>query len=165
MITVSSLRSRPSPCKNDKAARKEGFAVLDLTEAEQGLCPRGTIHERIASISASKIHWRGCPRSRPPRDGTTLNQFIVSAVAEKLAVLKTADCFAGARSQEKVRLDFIDRRPVHGPWADAMTATGTRVRSFPRVRCGRSDSRTKPWEAAPSNAHHAAASCRPRRQP
>jgi len=28
-------------------------------------------------------------------DGTTLNQFIVSAVAEKLAVLKTADYFAG----------------------------------------------------------------------
>ncbi len=27
-------------------------------------------------------------------DGTTLNQFIVSAVAEKLAVLKTADYFA-----------------------------------------------------------------------
>ena len=28
-------------------------------------------------------------------DGTTLNQFIVSAVAEKLAVLKMADYFAG----------------------------------------------------------------------
>ena len=28
------------------------------------------------------------------QDGTTLNQFIVSAVAEKLAVLKTADYFA-----------------------------------------------------------------------
>lgn len=27
-------------------------------------------------------------------DGTTLNQFIVSAVAEKLSALKTADCFA-----------------------------------------------------------------------
>jgi transposase len=25
--------------------------------------------------------------------------------------------------------------------------------------------RTKPWEAGPSNAHHAAASCQPRRQP
>ncbi len=39
--------------------------------------------------------------SRPPsveavtrEDGTTLNQFIVSAVAEKLAALKTADYFA-----------------------------------------------------------------------
>jgi hypothetical protein len=35
-------------------------------------------------------------------DGTTLNQFIVSAVAEKLAVLKTADYFAGRAT----RADF-----------------------------------------------------------
>jgi hypothetical protein len=35
-------------------------------------------------------------------DGTTLNQFIVSAVAEKLAVLKTADYFA----RRATRADF-----------------------------------------------------------
>jgi hypothetical protein len=35
-------------------------------------------------------------------DGTTLNQFIVSAVAEKLAVLKTADYFA----KRAARADF-----------------------------------------------------------
>jgi uncharacterized protein (DUF1778 family) len=35
-------------------------------------------------------------------DGTTLNQFIVSAVAEKLAALKTADYFA----KRAVRADF-----------------------------------------------------------
>jgi hypothetical protein len=35
-------------------------------------------------------------------DGTTLNQFIVSAVAEKLAVLKTADYFA----KRATRADF-----------------------------------------------------------
>lgn len=32
-------------------------------------------------------------------DGTTLNQFIVSAVAEKLSVLKTADYFADRASR------------------------------------------------------------------
>ena len=35
-------------------------------------------------------------------DGTTLNQFIVTAVAEKLAVLKTADYFA----RRATRADF-----------------------------------------------------------
>src|ERR1700739_2123767 len=35
-------------------------------------------------------------------DGTTLNQFIVSAVAEKLAALKTADYFA----KRAIRADF-----------------------------------------------------------
>ena len=35
-------------------------------------------------------------------DGTTLNQFIVSAAAEKLAVLKTADYFA----KRSARADF-----------------------------------------------------------
>lgn len=35
-------------------------------------------------------------------DGTTLNQFIVSAVAEKLAVLKSADYFA----KRAARADF-----------------------------------------------------------
>jgi hypothetical protein len=35
-------------------------------------------------------------------DGTTLNQFIVSAVAEKLAALKTADYFA----ERAARADF-----------------------------------------------------------
>jgi len=40
-------------------------------------------------------------------DGTTLNQFIVSAVAEKLAALKTADYF----TKRAARADFaaIDR--------------------------------------------------------
>ena len=47
-------------------------------------------------------------------DGTTLNQFIVSAIAEKLAALKTADYFA----KRAVRADFraFDRlmRPRRG---------------------------------------------------
>jgi hypothetical protein len=36
-------------------------------------------------------------------DGTTLNQFIVTAVAEKLAALKTADYFA----RRAARADFV----------------------------------------------------------
>ena len=44
-------------------------------------------------------------------DGTTLNQFIVSAVAEKLAVLKTADYFAGrARRSDFADLDRLMRK-------------------------------------------------------
>ena len=44
-------------------------------------------------------------------DGTTLNQFIVTAVAEKLAVLKTADYFAGrARRADFAGFDRLIRR-------------------------------------------------------
>ena len=44
-------------------------------------------------------------------DGTTLNQFIVTAVAEKLAVLKTADYFAGrARRADLSGFDRLMRR-------------------------------------------------------
>src|SRR5438105_15214338 len=45
-------------------------------------------------------------------DGTTLNQFIVSAVAEKLAALKTADYFAkrAARADFAV-FDRLMRKP------------------------------------------------------
>jgi hypothetical protein len=35
-------------------------------------------------------------------DGTTLNQFIVSAVAEKLSALKTADYFTGRAAQADI---------------------------------------------------------------
>jgi len=45
------------------------------------------------------------------QDGTTLSQFIVSAVAEKLAVLKTADYFAGrARRADFAGFDRLMRR-------------------------------------------------------
>jgi uncharacterized protein (DUF1778 family) len=44
-------------------------------------------------------------------DGTTLNQFIVSAVAEKLAVLKTAEYFAGRAARANfARFDRLMRR-------------------------------------------------------
>ena len=44
-------------------------------------------------------------------DGTTLNQFIVSAVAEKLAVLKTADYFANRAARADFRaFDRLMRR-------------------------------------------------------
>ncbi len=44
-------------------------------------------------------------------DGTTLNQFIVSAVAEKLSALKTADYFAGraARADLEAALRILSR--------------------------------------------------------
>ncbi len=44
-------------------------------------------------------------------DGSTLNQFIVSAVAEKLAALKTADYFAerARRGDLQAALDFLSR--------------------------------------------------------
>lgn len=45
-------------------------------------------------------------------DGTTLNQFIVSAVAEKLAAMKTADYFAqrAPRGDMTAALAFLSRK-------------------------------------------------------
>ena len=45
-------------------------------------------------------------------DGTTLNQFIVSAVAEKLAAMKTADDFAqrAQRGDMTAALAFLNRK-------------------------------------------------------
>jgi uncharacterized protein (DUF1778 family) len=58
-------------------------------------------------------------------DGTTLNQFIVSAVAEKLAALTTADYFS-KRAQNAdfaAVLDFLNRPTGHAPQVgDEMSA-------------------------------------------
>ena len=54
------------------------------------------------------------------QDGTTLNQFIVSAVAEKLAVLRTADYFAtrAARADLAGFDRFMGRPGGEAPGAD-----------------------------------------------
>lgn len=53
-------------------------------------------------------------------DGSTLNQFIVSAVAEKLAALSTADFFEGRtrRADTVVALDILNREGGAPPRAD-----------------------------------------------
>jgi hypothetical protein len=53
-------------------------------------------------------------------DGTTLNQFIVSAVAEKLAAMKTADYFAERTKQGDVNaaLKFLSRKGGIAPEDD-----------------------------------------------
>ena len=50
-------------------------------------------------------------------DGTTLNQFIVSAVAEKLAAMKTADYFAqrAQRGDKDAALAFLSRKGGKAP--------------------------------------------------
>ena len=50
-------------------------------------------------------------------DGTTLNQFIVSAVAEKLAAMKTADYFAqrAQRGDVNAALAFLSRPGGQAP--------------------------------------------------
>ena len=50
-------------------------------------------------------------------DGTTLNQFIVSAVAEKLSALKTADYFTGraARADVEAALRILNRPAGEAP--------------------------------------------------
>jgi hypothetical protein len=50
-------------------------------------------------------------------DGTTLNQFIVSAVAEKLAAMKTADYFAqrAQRGDTATALAFLSRKGGQPP--------------------------------------------------
>lgn len=53
-------------------------------------------------------------------DGSTLNQFIVSAVAEKLAALKTADYFMqrGAKGDLNAALAMLSRSGGQAPVAD-----------------------------------------------
>lgn len=50
-------------------------------------------------------------------DGTTLNQFIVSAVAEKLAAMKTADYFVqrAQRGDTAAALAFMSRKGGQPP--------------------------------------------------
>ncbi|MEY3613077.1 MAG: hypothetical protein RJB14_2799 [Pseudomonadota bacterium] len=53
-------------------------------------------------------------------DGTTLNQFIVSAVAEKLSAMKTADYFAqraqrAQRGDVSAALAFLSRQGGQAP--------------------------------------------------
>ena len=53
-------------------------------------------------------------------DGSTLNQFIVSAVAEKLAALKTADYFAqrAAKGDLNAALTMLNRSGGQAPVED-----------------------------------------------
>ena len=53
-------------------------------------------------------------------DGSTLNQFIVSAVAEKLAALKTADYFAqrAAKGDLNAALAMLNRSGGQAPVED-----------------------------------------------
>ena len=53
-------------------------------------------------------------------DGSTLNQFIVSAVAEKLAALKTADYFAqrAAKGDLNAALAMLNRSDGQAPVED-----------------------------------------------
>ena len=69
-------------------------------------------------------------------DGTTLNQFIVSAVAEKLAALKTAEYFA----KRAARADFaafdrlMKKRGGEAPGSDDKIPENYRKRNTPRRR-------------------------------
>ena len=69
-------------------------------------------------------------------DGTTLNQFIVSAVAEKLAALKTAEYFA----KRAARADFaafdrlMKKRGGEAPRPDDKIPENYRERNSPRRR-------------------------------
>jgi hypothetical protein len=67
-------------------------------------------------------------------DGTTLNQFIVSAVAEKLAALKTADFFAKrAADADFAAFDRLMKRPGgEPPRPDDELPKGYRKRKPPR---------------------------------
>ena len=69
-------------------------------------------------------------------DGTTPNQFIVSAVAEKLAALKTAEYFA----RRAARADFaafdrlMKKRGGEAPGSDDKIPENYRKRNTPRRR-------------------------------
>ena len=59
-------------------------------------------------------------------DGTTLNQFIVTAVAEKLSALKTAEYFArrAERGDVDAALRFLDRPGGEPPGPDDELTSG-----------------------------------------
>ena len=59
-------------------------------------------------------------------DGSTLNQFIVSAVAEELAALKTADYFAqrAAKGDLKAALAILNRTGGQAPMAGDVYSQG-----------------------------------------
>ena len=67
-------------------------------------------------------------------DGTTLNQFIVSAVAEKLAALKTADYFAArAGRADFAAFDrFMKRRRGEAPRTNDEIPESYRKRKSPK---------------------------------
>jgi hypothetical protein len=69
-------------------------------------------------------------------DGTTLNQFIVSAVAEKLAALKTAEYFAkrAARADFSVFDRLMKRRGGEAPGPDDKIPESYRNRKSARRR-------------------------------
>jgi hypothetical protein len=71
-------------------------------------------------------------------DGTTLNQFIVSAVAEKLAALRTADYFAkrAARADFAAFDHFMRKRGGEAPRADDEIPKGYRKKKPPTRRTG-----------------------------
>lgn len=60
-------------------------------------------------------------------DGTTLNQFIVSAVAEKLSAMKTAQYFADrvSRGDLQAALAMLSRPGVQPPADDDRLPDGT----------------------------------------
>ncbi|MDZ7856285.1 pilus assembly protein HicB [Sphaerotilus sp.] len=60
-------------------------------------------------------------------DGTTLNQFIVSAVAEKLAALKTADYFTerAQRGDVQAAMALLNRAGGQPPTEDDRLASKT----------------------------------------
>lgn len=67
-------------------------------------------------------------------DGTTLNQFIVSAVAEKLSALKTADYFTErARRADFAAFDrLMKRRGSEAPRTDDELPEGYRKKKAPK---------------------------------
>jgi hypothetical protein len=69
-------------------------------------------------------------------DGTTLNQFIVTAVAEKLSALKTADYFAtrAKRGDVDAALRFITRKGGASPRIGDEMPKGYRPRAMRRHR-------------------------------
>jgi hypothetical protein len=71
-------------------------------------------------------------------DGTTLNQFIVSAVAEKLAALKTADYFAkrAARADFAVFDRLMKRRDGEAAQPDDQVPQSYRKKKSARRRRG-----------------------------
>jgi hypothetical protein len=74
-------------------------------------------------MSETKTYPLRLPRSlkkaveqQSKEDGTSINQFVATAVAEKLAALQTADFFAAAKPELTSRTHGAPRRQATSCW-------------------------------------------------
>jgi hypothetical protein len=127
----------------------------------------GTRNQSLSMSLALEIQIRGIlktfGRAVPKGAGGLFEKNVRALISGDGEIAAVIMPLLQTRQLARGKFAALDRRLIRSVQGDAVPA-GTWARPFSWVRCGRSGPRAKPWEAGPSNAHHAAASCRLRRQ-